>query len=202
MLAKQWSVPTLVLIVKCGHNQNWWVGASEEGSKQALWLPEGSVWPPTIQRNWRYKSKVEYKRVQYWLCCGGTSKRFGFTPLSSDKDLRRDKSPRSEIWKGIKVTILLFQLHFVAKTCKTHIWRRKHILTAACIFLICAMIDDEGGGENVIGYLEGKGDNHLSNPPSYPLGPITWDRMALSSAVSQLTPSQTPHLSNTRSFTL
>ena len=81
------------------------------------------------------------------------------------------------------------------------------------------MIDDEGGGENVIGYLEGKGDNHLSNPPSYPLGPITWDRMALSSAVSQLTPSQTPsplkhslfhtlttsqtpHLLNTHSFTL
>ena len=42
-------------------------------------------------------------------------------------------------------------------------------------------------GENVIGYLEGKGDNHLSNAPSYPLGPITWDRMALSSAVLHLT---------------
>ena len=63
------------------------------------------------------------------------------------------------------------------------------------------MIDDEGGGENVIGYLEGKGDNHLSNPPSYPLGPITWDRMALSSAVSQLTPSQTLSLTLTLSNT-
>ena len=55
------------------------------------------------------------------------------------------------------------------------------------------MIDDEGGGENVIGYLEGKGDNHLSNPPSYPLGPITWDPVALSSVVSHLTLSHTPH---------
>ena len=55
------------------------------------------------------------------------------------------------------------------------------------------MIDDGGAGENVIGYLEGKGDNHLSNPPCYPLGPITGDRMALSFAVSQLTHSQTPH---------
>ena len=63
------------------------------------------------------------------------------------------------------------------------------------------MIDDEGGGENVIGYLEGKGDNHLSNPPSYPLGPITWDRMALSSAVSQLTPSQPLSLTLTLSNT-
>ena len=55
------------------------------------------------------------------------------------------------------------------------------------------MIDDGGAGENVIGYLEGKGDNHLSNPPCYPLGPITGDRMALSFAVSQLTALSNTH---------
>ena len=49
-------------------------------------------------------------------------------------------------------------------------------------------------GETVIGYLEGKGDNHLSNAPSYPLGPITWHRMALSFAVLHLLTHTHTHL--------
>ena len=109
----------------------------------------------------------------------GTSKRFGFTP-SSDKDQRRDKSHSSSLWQRLgwqnlqtfeeeNIFLLTGHAHF------SYAW---WLMMVVKMWLVIWR-------ERVI--------TIFLTPLSYPRGPITWHRMALSSAV--------PHLTHTHTYT-
>ena len=137
MLPKQRSVSTLVLVVKCGRNGEWRGGeVSGEGSKQALWLDDGWVWPSNPPPVDTKELKIS---IQGWI-----QKSWILVWIYHQRQIK--------IREGIKVTMVLF-------ACSMFCLYTSHFSCAWWLIVL---------GENVIGYLWGKGDNYLCNPPVTP----------------------------------